>query len=327
MTLEKYTIKIYEPSDYSIWNAFISSAKNATFLFHRDYISYHKSRFEDYSLLVYKNDLCVALLPANVVGTTVFSHQGLSYGGLVYNEYLNLEAVIACFEAVLVFLTAKGMDRLHCKTMPSFYHKKPAEEILYALFLAKGQLVRRDSLAVLDLTKDFAFSALRKRGIQKAIKNNLIIKEETNFEPFWNQILIPNLATRHQVNPVHSLEEIVYLKNKFPNNIRQFNVYCKGQIVAGTTIFETETTAHCQYISKFEKEKNSGSLDFLYYYLIHDIFSKKHYFDFGSSNENQGKDLNGGLSLWKESFGASTIIQDFYEIETANYEQLKTAVI
>ena len=78
---------------------------------------------------------------------------------------------------------------------------------------------------------------------------------------------------------------------------------------------------------KFEKEKNSGSLDFLYYYLIHDIFSKKHYFDFGSSNENQGKDLNGGLSLWKESFGASTIIQDFYEIETANYEQLKTAVI
>ena len=325
--MKKYAIKIYEPNDYSIWNTFISTAKNATFLFHRDYISYHKNRFEDYSLLVFKEDLCVAVLPANIVETAVFSHQGLSYGGLIYNKNLNLQEVIACFEAILLFLKAKGIDKLHCKTVPSFYHKKPAEEILYALFLAKGHLVRRDSLAVLDLSKDFAFSIVRKRGIQKAIKNNLLIKEEVDFEPFWNQILIPNLEARHQVSPVHSLEEIVFLKNKFPTKIRQFNVYRKGQIVAGTTIFETETAAHCQYISKFEKEKNSGSLDFLYHYLIHTIFSKKNYFDFGSSNENQGKELNGGLSLWKESFGASTIIQDFYEIETANNEQLKRAVI
>ena len=327
MTLKKYTIKIYEPNDDGVWNAFISAAKNATFLFHRDFMGYHESLYQDYSLLVFDKELCVAVLPANLSGSILYSHQGLSYGGLLYNEYLNLQEVIVCFEAVLLFLTKKGIDLLHCKTVPSFYHKKPAEEILYALFLAKGQLVRRDSLAVIDLTKDFAFSALRKRGIQKAIKNNLIIKEETEFESFWNQILIPNLKIRHQVKPVHSLEEITYLKNKFPKNIRQFNVYCKGQLVAGTTIFETETTAHCQYISKYEKEKNSGSLDFLFDHLIRTTFADKNYFDFGSSNENQGKELNAGLVEWKESFGASTTIQDFYEIETANYYHLETAII
>jgi hypothetical protein len=30
------------------------------------------------------------------------------------------------------------------------------------------------------------------------------------------------------------------------------------------------------------------------------FFSQKKYFDFGSSNEEQGTKLNAGLSLWKE---------------------------
>ena len=327
MTLKKYTIKIYEPSDYCIWNAFISTAKNGTFLFHRDFMEYHQDRFEDYSLLVFSGKNCVAVLPANTLQNTVFSHSGLSYGGLVYEDGLSLVNVIGCFKAILSFLNKEGISTLHVKTIPSYYYKKPSDEIAAALFLAKAQLVRRDSLAVIDLKKDFSFSKLRERGIQKAIKNNLIIKEETDFECFWNEILIPNLATRHQVSPVHSIAEITYLRNKFPANIRQFNVYRKGQLIAGTTIFETETTAHCQYISKYEKEKNSGSLDFLFDHLIRTTFADKNYFDFGSSNENQGKELNAGLVEWKESFGASTTIQDFYEIETANYYHLETAII
>lgn len=325
--MKKYTIKQYESSFYEVWNAFIGKAKNATFLFHRDFMEYHKDRFEDNSLLIFKDDLCVAVLPANKQGTIIFSHQGLSYGGLVYDEKLTLENVIACFAAVLCFLNEKGIVQLSYKTVPSFYHKKPAEEILYALFLAQAKLVRRDSLAVIDLKNEYSFSKLRKRGIQKALKNNLIVKEETDFESFWNKILIPNLAERHKVSPAHSLEEIRILKNKFPKEIRQFNVYANEKIVAGTTIFESETTAHCQYISKFERNENLGSLDLLYSFLLQNIFSHKQYFDFGSSNEEQGTKLNAGLSLWKESFGASTVIHDFYELETANYYKLETAII
>jgi hypothetical protein len=325
--LKKYIIKQYESSFYEVWNAFIGKAKNATFLFHRDFMEYHKDRFEDNSLLVYNDDFCVAVLPANRIGAIAFSHQGLSYGGLIYDEKLKLQEVIACFTAVLFFLNKQGIVQLSYKTVPSFYHKKSAEEIVYALFLADAKLVRRDSLAAIDLTKKYSFSKLRKRGIQKALKNNLIVREETDFESFWNKILIPNLAARHNVSPAHSLEEIRFLKNKFPKEIRQFNVYVNEKIVAGTTIFETETTAHCQYISKFERNENLGSLDLLYSFLLQNIFSQKQYFDFGSSNEEQGTKLNAGLSLWKESFGAITVIHDFYELETANYYKLETAII
>jgi lipid II:glycine glycyltransferase (peptidoglycan interpeptide bridge formation enzyme) len=112
------------------------------------------------------------------------------------------------------------------------------------------------------------------------------------------------------------------LKALFPENIRQFNVYQNGVIVAGTTIFEASTVAHCQYISGKEDKNELGGLDLLFQHLISDVFKNRQFFDFGISNENQGRKLNNGLSYWKESFGASTIVHDFYEVESANFNLL-----
>ncbi|WP_337964718.1 GNAT family N-acetyltransferase [uncultured Flavobacterium sp.] len=320
--MTKFTVKQYDRNDYQIWNDFISQAKNATFLFCRDFMEYHKDRFEDFSLLVFEDEKLISVLPANKVGNSIYSHQGLTYGGLVYKEQTKLATVIEVFRSVLFFLNENNFQKLHLKTLPSIYHQKPAEEVLYALFLSEAKLVRRDSLSVIDLSQENKTSKIRKRGFQKGVSNQLIIKEETDFESFWNNVLIPNLNEKHSANPVHSVEEMNYLKGHFPKNIHQFNVYLEDKIVAGTTVFETETVAHCQYISKNENQENLGSLDYLFHYLIQERFAKKRFFDFGISNENQGRNLNEGLTYWKESFGASTIVHDFYELETANYNKL-----
>ena len=325
--MKNYSVKQYQESDYTNWNTFIGQAKNATFLFHRDFMEYHKERFEDNSLIVLYKEKWIGVIPANRVGNKIFSHQGLTYGGLVYNEESKLASIITAFRAVLLFLNANGIEQLYLKTIPFIYHTKPAEEIQYALFLAEAQLVRRDSLSVIDLSQQYDFSKIRKRGIQKGIVNGLIIKEEADFESFWNEVLIPNLEERHSAKPVHSLQEMKVLKSLFPTNIRQFNVYHNDKIVAGTTVFESETVAHCQYISKYEKDKNLGSLDFLYYFLITEAFAEKRFFDFGISNESQGKKLNEGLSYWKESFGGSTIIHDFYEVQTVNHFKLENIFV
>ncbi|TDE29900.1 GNAT family N-acetyltransferase [Flavobacterium ranwuense] len=325
--MKNYSVKQYQKSDYTNWNAFIGQAKNATFLFHRDFMEYHKDRFGDFSLMIFENEKLVAVLPANKVGEIVYSHQGLTYGGLVSNEQSKLTTIINAFRSVLLFLEDNKIEKLHLKTIPSIYHTKPAEEIQYALFLAEAKLVRRDSLSVIDLSQKYDFSKIRKRGIKKGMTKGLVIKEETNFESFWDEVLIPNLEARHNAKPVHSIAEMNLLKSRFPNNIRQFNVYHNDQIVAGTTVFESEAVAHCQYISKYENVENLGSLDFLYHFLITDVFVDKRFFDFGISNETQGKLLNDGLSYWKESFGASTIVHDFYEVETANYVRLNSFLI
>jgi len=325
--LKKHIIKQYESKYFDEWNAFISKAKNASFLFHRNFMEYHSDRFQDYSLLIFEEEKLIAVLPANRVGTTVYSHQGLTYGGLVYEEQTKLASVIAIFSAILLFLDQNGIEKMHIKTVPSIYHTKPSEEIQYALFLADAKLARRDTLSVIDLLQENTVAKGRKSSLKKATQNDLVIKEESDFEQFWNKILIPNLSERHNAKPVHTLEEITHLNELFPGNIIQFNVYHNDVIVAGATVFESITVTHCQYISKFETNQTLSSLDFLFDFLVHKRFAKKRFFDFGSSNENQGKKLNEGLTYWKESFGASTIVHDFYEVETANYYKLDQAAI
>lgn len=325
--MTKYSVKKYTGNDYKIWNDFIAKVKNATFLFHRDFMEYDNNRFEDYSLMVFEGEKLVALLPANIVGNIIYSHHGLTYGGLAYKDKIKLNSVIEMFQSVLFFLNERAIQKIQIKLIPSIYHHKPAEELNYILFLLESRLIRRDTLAVVDLSQPYTLSKIRKRGIKTGINNGLVIKEVDDFTDFWNQILIPNLEQKHQARPVHSLEEITRLKTLFPEQIRQFNVYENGLIVAGTTIFESQTVAHSQYISG-KKEKNElGGLDLLFYTLISEVFKNKRFFDFGISNEMQGTKLNAGLSYWKESFDANTIVHDFYEVTTSNYSLLNNVLI
>ena len=53
----------------------------------------------------------------------------------------------------------------------------------------------------------------------------------------------------------------------------------------------------------------------------------KEYFDFGPSHENNGLNIVKNINFWKESFGANTLVQDFYEVETSNYQLLDTILI
>lgn len=325
--MKNYLVRLYTSEDYTIWNNFVSTAKNATFLFHRDFMGYHSDRFQDFSLLVFEEDKLISILPANKVGDTVFSHQGLTYGGLIFDDKIKLGEVIAITKVVLKFLYSLDIIVLQLKLIPSIYTNYFSEEIEYVMFMSNAKLIRRDCLSVIDLTKTFALSKTRKESIRRGEKNNLVIKEELKFDLFWNEILIPNLAKKHNSKPVHTIEEISNLQQKFPNNIRHFNVYHIDKIVAGTTVFITDTVVHPQYISGNEQKNELGSLDLLYNYLITQVFNDKNFFDFGISHEQNGKKINQGLLFWKETFGAKTTIQNFYEVQTSNYHLLENVML
>jgi len=296
-------------------------------LFQRDFMEYHQDRFEDFSLMVFKNEKLVAVLPANKTKNEVHSHQGLTYGGLVLPSILKFEDVLDIFKLVLSYLQDNQIKKFILKQMPTIYCNRPSDELQYLMFILQAKLLRRDILSVIDLSQKLSISNNRMEGVKRARKLGLTIKEEDEFDGFWNEILIPNLKEKHGAKPVHSLEEIALLKSLFPNNIRQFNVYHKDKLVAGTTVFETKTVGHSQYISADSDKNQTGSLDALHYHLISEVFKRKKFFDFGISNENQGKNINKGLQFWKEGFGARTITQDFFEVKTENYHQLDAVFI
>lgn len=318
-----YSVKRYNPSHKTIWNAFVSHSKNGTFLFDRDFMDYHSDRFKDHSLLIFRKENLIAVLPGNIEKNTIHSHKGLTYGGLILKKSLKLSEFIFLFREVLRYLNKKNIHSLVIKNIPTIYCTIPSNELGYLAFVLNAKLLRTDVLSVIDATAEvLKISTIRKRGIKKAAEKKLLLKEESKLGPFWNNILTPNLETTYGKKPVHSLEEIEELRDVFPKNIRQFNIYLNDEIIAGTTIFETKQVAHVQYISANEIGKQSGALDYLFHHLMTVVFKRKKYFDFGISNENEGKNLNEGLLYWKESFGARAISQSFYCFQTKDYENL-----
>lgn len=290
-------------------------------------MEYHQDRFEDFSLMVFEKDKLVAVLPANKLENEVYSHQGLTYGGIILRKAIKFDSVLGIFKQLLKYLSNNGIESMVLKQIPSIYNSVFSEEIQYLLFILKAKSIKRDTLSVINLNEKLKISNNRLEGFKRGKKHHLLVKEEDDFEMFWNTILIKNLEEKHNAKPVHSLEEIRLLKKSFPNNIRQFNVYKDDKIVAGTTVFESKYVAHSQYISGDKNKNETGCLDFLHIHLINEIFKNKKYFDFGTSNENNGLQINKGLQFWKEGFGARTVIQDFYKISTANYEALNTVFV
>jgi hypothetical protein len=306
------------------WDAFLEQAKNATFLFRRDYMDYHSDRFADYSLMIYREKELVALLPANLAGNdTVASHQGLTYGGLVMSRSATLREGLDCFYAALRYLNQHSISKLLVKRIPSFYCTLPDDDVAYAAFLLEAKLHRQDCLIVVPQSDRLPFQKRRSRQIDKAVRSGIRIVQDSSFHPFWEHVLSPRLKSRYGVNPVHSLEEITTLALRFPDCIKQFSAYRGETILAGTTIYETPAVAHAQYIAVTEEGQKVGALDHLFGWLINEQYRNKRFFDFGNCSENEGRSVNRGLLDWKEGFGGRCYTQEFYEVHTRNHIKLE----
>ncbi len=309
-------VVVYSEKFKAKWDEFVATSKNSHFMYMRDYMEYHADRFLDHSLLVFdESNKLISLLPANLSNRTLYSHQGLSFGGIIISTKATTQLVYEVFLSVISYLKKNGkVDVFVYKRIPDFYCSYPSQEDLYALFRVSANLYRRDVSVAVALDNPLKFQKQRLRAIKKAVKNGVVVKEIIDFTDYW-RVLENTLKSQHQASPVHSISEIHYLRSLFPNNIRCFVSVYKGNVVAGTVIFETEKVAHSQYISSSIEGRKVGALDVLFDKLINDIFLMKKFFDFGISTEKDGSFLNETLIAQKEGFGARAVVHDFYKIE------------
>ena len=113
-----FEIKRYSEADKEVWNAHVEQARNATFLLNRSYMDYHSDRFHDHSLMIFRNGKLYALLPANEAGDTFFSHQGLTYAGLLTTEHASAEDICQVFIAINTYLKQAGFRKCIYKPIP-----------------------------------------------------------------------------------------------------------------------------------------------------------------------------------------------------------------
>jgi hypothetical protein len=302
-----------ECSHFKLWDEFIASSRNGVFLFNRHYMDYHADRFTDASLMFYKNDDLIAVLPANAKDKTLNSHGGLTFGGLVVSNKFSAADAIASFEALREHLYQNGFETLVYKPIPHIYHQIPAEEDLYALFKLGAKPVRMDVSTTIKQTHRLALAKGRKHSIAKAKKANVQIEKSTRYDVFW-EMLTNNLAQRHEAKPTHSLEEIELLASRF-KEIQLYLSYIDGKAVAGVLMYDYGQVAHTQYIALNDHARETGALDFLLEHLISVEYANKPYFNFGISTYNNGQAFNEGLAAQKEMFGGRTTILQHLELE------------
>jgi len=308
-------VKLYQPSDKDTWDDFVSQSKNGTFLFKRDYLDYHSDRFVDHSLIVYDSkDRIIAMLPANKKENHLISHGGITYGSFIITDRVTTPVMVDIFNAVLEFLSTHGFSKLVYKTIPYIYHRTPADEDRYPLFLHNAVLYRRDVLSVVFNSQRIQYQERRNRSIKKAAAGGITVKESNDYKTYW-EILEWNLKTQYNLMPVHTVPEIELLAKRFPENIRLFCSFKDDKMLGGLVMYVSDMVAHNQYSANSEEGKKIGAVDVIFDHLLNSVYNNKPYFDFGISNEEDGMYLNRGLVEYKESFGARCVTHDFYEIK------------
>lgn len=308
-----FEVRKYDIADRQEWDSFIGKSKNGTFLFKRGYMEYHNDRFEDCSLLVYDNNKLRALLPANVKDNILQSHGGLTYGGLISDGCMTTEAAMEMFSEINKYLLEQGIEKVVYKPTPWIYHTLPAEEDLYAIIQVCGaKLVSREISSTVYLPNRPKFSQLRRRCVNKARRNGIIVRESNDIATFWN-ILNANLEGRYGVSPVHTEKELSLLTSRFPDSIKLFMAYDGEEALGGTLVFVMNDIVHTQYIAASPKGKTVGALDIVFDELINEEFSNYRFLDFGKSTEQHGIWLNKNLIHQKEGFGGRGVCYDVYE--------------
>lgn len=309
LKIEKYSNKFAEA-----WNTFIKKSKNGIFMFDRNYMDYHKDRFEDHSLMFFDDDELVAVLPASIKDHVLKSHGGLTYGGLIMGFDLKQEKNLEIFELLKAYLKDNGISSLIYKQIPHIYHKYPAEEDLYGLFRIGAKIFKTEPSTTIDLSCPIKFTKGRKAQIARAKKNNVIITESNDFDAF---IDLENfvLGKYHNQTAVHTGKELSLLKSNFDDNIKLYVALKDGELIAGGVFFIYDNCVHSQYLAANDFARKIGGLDLVISTVIDKYKDTKKYLDFGISTEDNGQVLNTGLISQKTSFGGRTIAYNTFIIE------------
>lgn len=303
------------------WDDFVARSRNGTFLMRRDYMDYHSHLFADHSLMAYRYGRLCAVLPANVEMNVLQSHGGLTYGGWLWPERGIDTTDIFWLWTIWMSECAKGdIESVIYKPVPTIYHRTPSQEDLYMLFLFHGRPVRCDISTAIDLQNNPGFNNMQRRHLRSAAPTTAVRTIDDPESPAWREfynLLQECLDERHNTVPVHSAEELILLKTRFPQNIVVWGAYeeSTGLLQGAVCAYITDTCVHCQYIATSREGRERNVLSVLFDRMIKSYTEAgMRYFDFGISNEDGGLALNPGLNRQKTSYGGSGVVYSHYDI-------------
>jgi len=314
-------IKQYSHKDENIWDDFVWNSNNGT-LFHTcQFLKYHPvGRFVDHSLLFLEKDKIIALFPAvNKVsseGKVLISHPGASFGGFVVDKDINMKNSFDLVKSLIDYAKTNGFVGIDMTLPPIFYSIKINNYLDFALFRNKFDYRKREvsSFVTLDFSGDDvlkAFKSEARTAVRRSQKLGIDIQISQDFAGFY-EILKKNLKMRHNVNPAHTLEELILLNKIFPDRIQLYGAFLDDKMIAGVIMFHCNSLVTLAfYISHDEEYQKYRAVNLLFYEIFRQSIKKGfRYFDFGIFTVNM--EPNWGLARFKENFGSKGIFRDSF---------------
>ncbi|UCH64266.1 MAG: GNAT family N-acetyltransferase [Fidelibacterota bacterium] len=317
------TVSPYEPSFQEEWDRYVRQASNGTLFHLRRFLGYHpQDRFQDHSLTFTGAKGLLALFPAaeqEVQGERhLVSHPGASYGGLVVPIGLSFQNSCELVESLLDYARRWGFQGITLTLPPTIYNRRLSNYLDFALLQQGFSYRRREVSSILylepspeeNLTK---FTDASRRAVRKAQQSGIVVSLSHDYSTFYD-ILLHNLKRRHNVQPTHTLEELLRLADLFPDEIHLLAAYRGDRMIAGITIFDAGPDVTLAfYISHDEVFQQYRAVNLLFYEMICRAIEKGfRYLDFGIFTVQM--EPNFGLARFKESFGSSGMFRDTLEI-------------
>lgn len=330
--MSKYIARKYLKENLNQWDDFVESSINGTLFHQQKFISYHpEERFTDCSVVIEKDGRIFAVFPAaKIVKDNIIllkSHPGTSYGGLVFKEVPKLKEVFEVIKCLENFAIQNDCNRIEFRHSPKIFRKQPLDQIDFALihndYIRKEQelstcfeLPIYKALSIEEMLLLFNKNGRTKvvKNVKKAIRNGLYFEEFfQNDIPQYHSILSSNLK-KHNASPVHSIDELIKLKNLYPTKVRFFGVFYKKQLIAGYLIFKINSQGYHIFYGSIDYEfQDLRASSFGLFMLLRQCANEHcQYLNMGISTENGGKIINWSLYDFKESFNGTGILRNYW---------------
>lgn len=312
-------VELFSRDKKTIWDQFIWDSNNGTLFHTRKFLNYHPNgRFIDNSLLFFKKGKLLAVFPAVILepesGKILDSHPGASFGGFIVPKEINLKNGFELVETLVNYSKSNGFTAIDMTLPPIFYSWKIQNYIDFALLRNKFVYRKREisSFVTLDFSENDVLSSFKneaRTAVRRSQKLGIKIKVSDDFATFY-QILKKNLKMRHEVDPTHSLKELILLNQLFPDKIQLYGAFLDDQMIAGVVMFCcNELVTMAFYISHEKKFQEYRPVNLLFYEIFRESIQKGfRYFDFGIFTVDM--DPNWGLARFKENFGSKGIFRD-----------------
>lgn len=316
-----YEILPYSPDMESRWDRFVmENSMNGTFLQTRKFLNYHpEGRFLDASFIVEKSGIIVAAIPGCRIGDQFISHQGSTFGGpVISKDFYAGNKILEIVKTIDKYIT-QNFKEIKLKPTAPIFASMPTDLLDYALE-HEGYQRHTELSCYTAITQDVDPLKYCKRecrhNFRLTEKLNLTYGEipDSEMETFYEHLVLSK--ARHNTKPVHTLDELRNLKQRFPKELLFRGVWKDSVYLSGMMIFHFEQAKvfHFQYLAPDDTQRDTNATTALFINAMREATRsgcKK--FSWGISTEDGGAYLNENLYRFKESFGALPCVNARYE--------------